>query len=307
MNIAKRLLFRNRNGGFGTPQFIFQIQSDNTGTSNDDQFTVPTLGTGYDYDGATSNGQTFLNNTGNLTITFTPGIGLYGLTVTRDFPRIHFNSGGDKDKLEEITKWGSNPWTSFENAFRGCTNLTIHPNAGAPDLSLVTSLQNTFQFNSSMNSPTLSSWNTSNVTNMNGTFASCTLFNQDLNSWDTSHVTIMSGMFTACAVFNGNISNWNTGNVENMRSMFSQTAAFNQNIRLVTNFTNFLTNATLSTANYDALLVAWEAQGPQPNLNFHGGNSTFTIGSAADTARTNLKAATGSGGYGWVITDGGGV
>jgi len=33
---------------------------------------------------------------------------------------------------------------------------------------------------------------------------------------------------------------------------------------------NMFNGATLSTANYDALLIGWEAQTLQPNVNFHG-------------------------------------
>ena len=36
----------------------------------------------------------------------------------------------------------------------------------------------------------ISSWDTSNVTDMKGMFSGATAFNQDIGSWDTSNVTI---------------------------------------------------------------------------------------------------------------------
>ena len=100
------------------------------------------------------------------------------------------------------------------------------------------------------------------VTNFKATFGGCKNFNQNLNSWDVSNVS---------------------------------------------NFTNFLgapTTAdavTLSTANYDALLIGWAAQTLQPNVSFSGGDSIYTPGGAAETARGVLTGAPNN----WIITDGG--
>jgi len=65
----------------------------------------------------------------------------------------------------------------------------------------------------------------------------------------------------------------------------------------VTNMDNMFLNATLSTANYDALLMGWDAQPLQVGVNFHGGNSTYCLGEAA---RTNMIDNDG-----WIITDAG--
>jgi hypothetical protein len=59
---------------------------------------------------------------------------------------------------------------------------------------------------------------------------------------------------------------------------------------------------TKSTANYDALLIAWDAQGAMSysgTVNF--GGSTYTLGGAAEAARTSLISKWGG------IIDGGGV
>ena len=65
----------------------------------------------------------------------------------------------------------------------------------------------------------------------------------------------------------------------------------------------FANGATITTDNYDALLVSWEGQSPFVGLtNVNFGNSTFSLGTAADTARASLVST-----YNWTITDGGGI
>jgi surface protein len=79
----------------------------------------------------------------------------------------------------------------------------------------------------------LSSWNTSNVTNMSYMFASAgystTSLSLDLSGWDTSKVTNMSYMFESCGanakeVSIEGLSNWDTSKVTTMKGMFQQFA-----------------------------------------------------------------------------------
>ena len=68
----------------------------------------------------------------------------------------------------------------------------------------------------------LSSFNTSNVTNMSYIF-SCnySLINLDLSSFNTLNVTDMGNMFTQCSSLTSlDLGNFNTSKVTNMRSMF---------------------------------------------------------------------------------------
>jgi len=62
---------------------------------------------------------------------------------------------------------------------------------------------------------------------------------------------------------------------------------------------HLLITATLSSTNYDALLIGWDAQNLQNGVSFNGGNSQF-CSTAAQTARANMIASDG-----WSITDGG--
>ena len=73
----------------------------------------------------------------------------------------------------------------------------------------------------------------------------------------------------------------------------------NWNVSAVTIMTNIFHDITLSTANYDALLLGWSAQSLQNNVTFSGGNSTYSAGNA-QAARDIL-----TGSFNWNVTDGG--
>ena len=225
--------------------------------------------------------------------------------------------------------WDVSGVTGMQGFFQNCTNF--NGDISGWDVSgLVGSQQFMFRNCANFNKP-IGKWDVSGVTAMNFMFQGCTNFNQDLNDWDTSNVTAMDNMFSTCTNFNGNIADWDTSSVTNMAGMFFFCTNFNQDIgswdtssvtnmssmlRLtdfdqdisgwdITNVTNlsiFLLQSALSTVNYDALLVGWEAQGPQLNVNAHFGNSQYTSGSSAETARTSLINT-----YNWTITDGGAV
>ena len=73
----------------------------------------------------------------------------------------------------------------------------------------------------------ISTWDTSNVTNMHAMFCK-TAFTGNISNWDVSNVTDMSDMFHS-ALFTGDISNWDVSNVTNMCEMFEDTH-FNNDI-----------------------------------------------------------------------------
>ena len=66
----------------------------------------------------------------------------------------------------------------------------------------------------------ISSWDVSNVTDMQCMFYKCSKFNQDISSWDVSNVTNMHAMFRDCKSFNQDISNWDVSKVTNNYKMF---------------------------------------------------------------------------------------
>ena len=165
-------------------------------------------------------------------------------------------------------------------------------------------------------------WNTSNVTQMFGVFVGPSLFNQPIDNWNTSKVTTMSSMFKDATSFNRPLGSWDTSKVTDMNSIFRGATQFKQDISnwtpyACTNMTNMFLNVDMNSpnsatnqTNYNALLTSWGNNPRLPLLKnsvpFHAGTSKYTI-SVAGTARSNLTTATGSGGKGWAITDGGGV
>ena len=246
------------------PPFITTWKTDNAGTSCATCITIPTTGTGYNYDVDWNNDGVFdqFGITGNVTHDY--GVaGTYQVAIRGSFPRIFFNDGGDKLKILSIDQWGDIAWTSMVSAFHGCANLG-YTATDAPNLTGVTSMFAMFRSCSSFNGD-ISAWNTTNVTNMSFMFRAATVFNQNIGAWNTANVTNMAFMFTNATAFNQDISAWNTGSVTNMSNMFQLATAFNQNIGAWNiggaDLTGMLSNSGLSIANYDATLIAWDAAG----------------------------------------------
>lgn len=230
----------------------------------------------------------------------------------------------------DITGWTVSSVISFSAMFSGCTTFN-RPLDSWSVTATCTDINNMFSGCTAFAPTTLNSWVVSNVTNMVSTFRNCTnfngnitgwntgsctqmafmfqncsIFNQNISTWDVIDVTNFSSMFQNCGVFNQNLGSWTTTSLEDISNMFNGAIAFEQNLSSwnISNLTNaaaFLEGVTLTTANYDALLVGWEAGQRPAIVTFSGGNSTYTLGSAAETARMTLESD------GWSITDGGGV
>ncbi|MCJ8334312.1 MAG: BspA family leucine-rich repeat surface protein [Epibacterium sp.] len=270
-----------------TNSFRILVDTEETGVSNNDQFQLTGALGNYMVDVYDATGTTFIERhtglTDEQTITIAAGAGQYELWVlpvgANGFNRIRFNAGGDRFKLLQIRNWGNVVWSSMNGAFRGCRNLGSDPANDNPNLS--------------------------NVTTLFRMFRDTLLFNQDISDWDVSNVIDAAEIFNTASAFNQDISGWDTSSITRMTAMFLSASSFDQDIggwdvSSVTGMTNLLAGATLSTANYDALLIGWAAQNVQNNVSFHGGNSQYTPGGAAEAARDTLINT-----YGWTITDGG--
>jgi surface protein len=280
--------------------FITTWKTDNPGSSAFNQITIPTTGTGYEYSIDWGDGQANHEVFGSITHTYAlPGT--YTVSIKGNFPRIFFAGGGDRQKIISIDQWGDIQWTSMSEAFNGCNNLTYNA-VDVPELILVTATNGMFvncnQFNGD-----LSGWDVSNVSNMGGMFVNCNQFNGNVTTWNTSSATTMEQMFAGANNFNRDIGNWNVSNVSNFKWMFSGTSSFDQdlsnwNISSATTMEGMFDGVTLSTTNYDRMLINWSNLPVQNNVLFSGGNSRYCN---ALNARATLEIT-----YNWTITDGGG-
>jgi len=209
---------------------------------------------------------------------------------------------------KDVSFWDTSNVTTMEFMFQQAEAFNQDINAW--DVSNVTEMRGMFQGASSFNQD-LNNWNTSAVTRMNQMFWEATNFNGVISNWDTGNVTTMSRMFQLAVGFNQDISNWDVSNVTNMQSMFNQAITFNQDIgnwntgavidmlfmfreavsfdqdlgswdvtSLTTAFGMF-EDVQLSVANYDSLLIGWNAQNLNPNVSFSGGLSQYCAGEAA--------------------------
>jgi len=313
--------------------FLSQWKTDNVGTSNDDQITLPLEITGtYDFTVAWGDGKSdMINGHDDVAVTHTyDSAGTYKIKINGICYGWRFNDGGDKLKILNISQWGKKFRLGNSNGyFYGCANLTITA-TDELDLTNTTTLENAFRNCSSLTTaPSMVRWDISNITDMGFMFCGAISFNQDIGDWDVSSVefmssmfratlfnqnigswvmssaTVLTGMFYDASVFNQDIGSWDVSNVGYMNSMFRNADAFDQDLSdwdvgAVTTMGSMFLNVTLSTANYDALLVGWEGQAVQDNVTFDGGNSKYTSPGAAATARQALIDD-----HTWSISDGG--
>lgn len=273
--------------------FITTWKTDNIGVSNNNQITIPTNPRKkYNYTVDWGDGTSDTNVTGDITHTYgSPGT--YTVSITGKFPGIFFNDHpvilmanqdlGDHDKIISIDQWGTNRWEFMNFAFAGCSNLDMIA-TDIPDFSRGIGSGFEMRF-------------------FDGMFLGCTslIGNNSMDLWDMRYVTNTSWMFREASNFNQNLNNWNVSSVQNMSDMFYEATSFDQdlgnwNISNVINMDNIFFGATLSTTNYDHILIGWESQTPNNGLSFHAGNSDYCNG---DLARNSLINT-----FGWTISDG---
>lgn len=209
-----------------------------TGAANSSNATIQfgTIGTNYTISyvevGGSGYSGSFPNQTASYpTLTFPePGVytvsmtGLTGCNIDYLSGPYYYVKG-----LKAIQQWGTTHWTSLSGGFYNASNMDVTA-TDKPDLSGVTSLSSLFWgANSLVNSNgSISTWNTSTITQMGFLFRETYLFNQPLNSWDVSKVTNMTQIFARAYVFNQPLSSWVTSNVTDMSFAFFEAYKFNQ-------------------------------------------------------------------------------
>ena len=151
----------------------------------------------------------------------TPAV--YTIKISGVIPRMKL----EFSEIQSLEAWGTNKWQSVRFMF---TQETFDYNAtDTPDLTEVTNLYAMFLGTSFVTQPDLSSWDVSNITEMQYVFSQSN-FNGDINDWDVSNVTDMTYMFGGVgSSFNGDISDWDVSSVTSMNYMFGN-SSFNTDI-----------------------------------------------------------------------------
>ncbi len=182
------------------------------------------------------------------------------------------------------------------------------------DVQNVQSTARMFEGATAFNRP-IGSWQTTNLANTGGMFRDATSFNQDISNWDVSQVKDFRSMFENATNFNQDIGIWDTSSAETFANMFSGATSFDQDLGSwdvsslsiafpdsVDGANNMFEGVTLSTNNYDNLLIGWNTLDPgetaiPSSIPFSGGNSMYCEGANARIDLINT--------YNWAITDGG--
>jgi hypothetical protein len=165
--------------------FIIEVDTANTGVSNNNQFQF--TGAEGDYDVIAKQNDivvaTFDNLSGEQTITL-PSSGIYVLEVSakevNGFNRIRFALGGDRKKITDIKQWGTIVWSSFNAAFFGCSNM-LTTATDVPNLSICIDYNNMFRIASSAN-PNMRNWDVSNAETMSTMLENSNLSEENLTA-----------------------------------------------------------------------------------------------------------------------------
>ena len=287
--------------------FTFTIDTTASGSASD-TFVLPLVNDGtisiyVNWGDGSSDIITAYNQT-EITHQYSAG-GTYSVTMQGTIRGFSFADVGDKAKMRIVSQWGDLKITQ-SMAFNGCIDMTCTA-SDAPTILDTTDLNRTF-YNCTDLTNIGGDWDMAGVTSLDSFFYQCSVFNQDISAWNVQSCSNFDNLFFLNFLFNQNISGWDTSAATTMVDMLdgNPSGAFDQNISSwdiadVTDFgTNFMRGQTLSTANYDALLIAWDAQSVQSGLTLDFGNSIYTSGGTAATARANLISSDS-----WTISDGG--
>ncbi len=201
---------------------------------------------------------------------------------------------------QPIGNWDVSSVITMGVMFSGASSF--NQSIGNWNVSSVTYMGAMFAGTSKFNQP-IDDWDVSSVEDMSYMFYEVSSFNQPIGDWNVSSVTDMSYMFYEVSSFNQPIGDWNVSSVTDTSYMFYNTSSFDQplgnwNVSAVILMDNMFYGVTLSTPNYNNLLLGWSELTLQYDVSFHAGNSKYS--SAAADARQAIITN-----FGWTITDGG--
>ena len=188
--------------------------------------------------------------------------------------------------------------TDMRSMFSGASAFNQNIGGWDDDVSNVTDMSSMFESALAFNQ-NIGGWDVGEVTDMNSMFSGASTFNQNIGGWDVGEVTDMNSMFSGASEFDQNISTWEVGEVIDMTEMFFDASQFDQNIGAwdvskVEDMFDMFFGATLSIANYDALLAGWSMLTLRSGIDFHAGNSQYCNQPARDILTET---------YDWFIDD----
>ena len=216
----------------------------------------------------------------------------------------------DVKRLDSVTQWGNNRWTSLRDAFRNCTRMDVTA-TDVPNLNGVSHFAYMFMNCTSLvYNPTINTWRIDSIILLLHVFRGAKAFNQPLDNWNTENVTRMDGLFYGAEAFNQPIGGWNVEKVSRMDNMFHNAEAFDQDLsgwtlKNVTDAIDMFSaplNKGMSCKNYSKTLQGW-ANNPltYKGLNFPGqDNRKYNI--IGKEARDILTKPIANGGKGWTIS-----
>jgi Flp pilus assembly pilin Flp len=163
----------------------------------------------------------------------------------------------------------------------------ISPTVASWDTSNVKTMMYTFAssgvfFNDAFAEPTapnLSGWNVSNVINFRGMFANAVGFNQDISGWDVSSGVNFYEMFTHASSFAADISGWNMAGARDLTLMFNSNTNFNAPIgNWAINNPTSLMMFMGNMPNFNQDLSGWcvSAIATEP-MSFQGNNPSWSL------------------------------
>jgi hypothetical protein len=207
-------------------------------------------------------------------------------------------TASDTPKLSSVT--------TLNSMFRECTSLTGATANWDWDTSNILNMDQLFR-DTAIGSIGIENWDVANANDFRNMFRLCSTFNTDISGWDVSGVSQFNAMFNGATIFNQPIGAWTTTSMTNIGNMLAVATAFDQDLSnwdtsLVTTandtfrggifdqdisswdvsnvatFNNFLLTTPFSTANYDLLLVAWNALTLQNGVPFTANLTQYTAG-----------------------------
>jgi hypothetical protein len=306
------------------PNFIIEVDTTNSGVSNNDQFQFTGAVGNYNVEAYQGGSQvaSFTSLVNEETITL-PSSGIYELKIIPkpNFDKFTFDNVGDKNKLLEILQWGLYGVNEPDQgkAFFGC-NLTQITDGGAwfdvvtdgsfmfnnnsltslpagmelpllTDGSLMFNSNNLNSLPAGMELPLLTDgfamFNSNNLNSLPAGMELPNLTNGPIMFRNNSLTSLPAGMELPLLDNGGSMFRGN--------SLTSLPAGME--LPNLIDGANMFRGNTINTERYSQLLIDLEANNNNNNVEFHGGDSQYNA--QGEVARNALISR------GWTITDGG--